>query len=1134
MLSRSDIKKLASNAATFQRGLGIYIQSEKFYNFKVTRNRRRPKEVKIEAQIEGSGVLVYDVELDYRTDSNEIVSAWCDCPAFETYGGLCKHCVAALLEYADYQEKYRDEEDDEGEEASLPDASPQADDMDFFRNSPGITDFFEDGVSLRPVKAPKAASSPQTTESLKHLIQKEISRRTAPVMQPEMVGTVGLYPYLEINSDGDAKVSFKIGGEKPYVLKDVFTFAQRTTDQADYAYGKKLSFIHTMEAFTPEGQNYVRFLMDWVRGYKESYTAETHYRYYYYSSLPAMRYVPLKSDALEKLLEAAGGNVLEGKVSGEKETYWTISYEKPEIQLIIRGSQEGAELYMDCPTVYNGNQYEIFFSRGIIYLVDRRDLPGFEDFIQCFAIVGKVFISKDDLPAFFAQLLPKLRQYMTINYENIEPETYAPPEASFAFYLDAPTKKAVTCRVDSLYGDERFNILDRNEAAGRRDLVAEAQVLQMVNDCFEETDSIQELFILRDEEGIYELLTSGIERLQNEGEVFVSDALKNIRVHPAPKVSVGISMSGSLLDLTLLSGGMSKEDLADILNRYDKKKKYHRLKNGDFIDIDDEGIDVLAELKESLHMTAKELLGDHILLPKYRALYLDQALKEKASLPVERDRDFRALIRNMKTTEDNDYELPAGIQAELRSYQKRGFLWMKTLAEYGFGGILADDMGLGKTLQVITYLQSEYEEKGRFQRPHLIICPASLVYNWESELQRFAPQLPVRVIAGSAAERKREIAAVENGDICITSYELLRRDVIQYENLIFGCQVIDEAQYIKNHSTQAAKAVKLIRSSFRLALTGTPVENRLSELWSIFDFLMPGFLYGYDRFRKEMEQPIVLSKDEEALDRLKKMIGPFVLRRLKSQVLRDLPDKIEKNMFTRLTGEQQKLYDADVQKLQMKLSGQSDADFNTSKIEVLAALTRLRQICCDPSILFEGYKGEAAKMELCMDLIENAAESGHKILLFSQFTTLLEQLQQRLEKAGFSYYVLTGATKKEERARLVNAFNQDDTQVFLISLKAGGTGLNLMSADVVIHFDPWWNLAVQNQATDRAHRIGQKNVVSVYKLIAKGTIEEKILELQEQKRQLADQLLSGSDMASPAFNRDELLALLEQQGPAKN
>ena len=467
-------------------------------------------------------------------------------------------------------------------------------------------------------------------------------------------------------------------------------------------------------------------------------------------------------------------------------------------------------------------------------------------------------------------------------------------------------------------------------------------------------------------------------------------------------------------------------------------------------------------------------------------------------------------------------------------------------------------MGLGKTLQVICYLLSEYQEReiqekskkepvekeqdienegrqrekkssdDRQRRNALIVAPASLVYNWNSELERFAPRLAVRMIVGTAAQRRTLLEAADEGEILITSYDLLRRDIDFYKKYRFRCQIIDEAQYIKNHSTQAAKAVKKIQADTRFALTGTPVENRLSELWSIFDYLMPGFLYSYSRFREELEVQIVQHESEEASERLRKMIRPFVLRRLKKDVLRDLPDKLEENMYTRLEGEQQKLYDAHVKRMKLLLDKQSEEEFNTSKIIILSELTKLRQICCDPALLFEEYKGESAKLEMCVDLIRNAVENGHKILVFSQFTTMLSRLADRLENEETAYYMLTGSTGKEKRAKLVEEFNKEDnpTAVFLISLKAGGTGLNLTAADIVIHYDPWWNLAVQNQATDRAHRIGQKNVVNVYKLIAKDTIEENIVKLQEKKHALADQILNGADMGSGSFSREEILELL--------
>ena len=411
----------------------------------------------------------------------------------------------------------------------------------------------------------------------------------------------------------------------------------------------------------------------------------------------------------------------------------------------------------------------------------------------------------------------------------------------------------------------------------------------------------------------------------------------------------------------------------------------------------------------------------------------------------------------------------------------------------------------------------------------------------------------MQVIAGTAPERaalleplqsagaysgttSEPLAGVHSGTfsgmgrplVLITSYELLRRDVERYQNIDFSCQVIDEAQYIKNHGTKAAHAVKAVKAGFRIALTGTPIENRLSELWSIFDYLMPGFLYSYEQFRKRIEKPVISGQNEAAMAMLRKMISPFVLRRLKKDVLRDLPDKIEENTMTRLEGEQRELYEAQAQALKLTLENQSEEEFRQSKITVLAQLTRLRQICCDPALVYEGYRGPAAKVDLCMEMVESGMEGGHKMLLFSQFTSMLEILEARLQVAGIAYYKLTGATPKEERIRLVEAFNREDSQVslFLISLKAGGTGLNLTAADMVLHFDPWWNLAAQNQATDRAHRIGQKHVVNVYKLIAKDTIEENILRLQERKAQLADQVLSGEGIGTGTFSREELLEIL--------
>ena len=319
--------------------------------------------------------------------------------------------------------------------------------------------------------------------------------------------------------------------------------------------------------------------------------------------------------------------------------------------------------------------------------------------------------------------------------------------------------------------------------------------------------------------------------------------------------------------------------------------------------------------------------------------------------------------------------------------------------------------------------------------------------------------------------------------------------------------------------------MKVVKSHTRYALTGTPIENRLSELWSIFDFLIPGYLYGYDVFRNDFEAPIVRNEDAKALERLQRMTSPFILRRMKENVLKDLPEKLEESRYVKFD-EQQQLYDAQVLHMKQRIGMQDAQEFQKNKIQILAELMKLRQICCDPGLCFENYKGESAKLDACVELVKSAVEGGHKILLFSQFTSMLELIANRMREEKISFYTITGATPKEKRLQLVKAFNGDDTKLFLISLKAGGVGLNLTGADVVIHYDPWWNLAVQNQATDRTHRIGQTKMVVVYRLIAKGTIEEKIQELQESKRALSEQIIQGDAGQLGGMSREDFMALL--------
>ena len=591
------------------------------------------------------------------------------------------------------------------------------------------------------------------------------------------------------------------------------------------------------------------------------------------------------------------------------------------------------------------------------------------------------------------------------------------------------------------------------------------------------------------------------------------------------KVSVGVSVSSGLLELDIATEDVPQSELLDILNSYRTKKKYYRLKDGSFVSLQDSSLELLAELMEAAHLKPKEFVTGKMHLPMYRTLYLDKMLEENEGVYSSRDSHFRKVVKGFKTVKDADFEEPESLSKVMRKYQKNGYKWLRTLETWQFGGILADDMGLGKTLQIISVLLAAKQE-GR-EGTSLVVSPASLIYNWAEEFARFAPELNISLIVGSQEERQGKIEAYGEADVLVTSYDLLKRDIHLYEDRQFLYQIIDEAQYIKNHTTAAAKAVKVINSQNRYALTGTPIENRLSELWSIFDFLMPGFLYGYDVFKKEMETPIVKNKDEGAMKRLQKMVSPFILRRLKEDVLKDLPEKLEECRYVRFATEQQRLYDGQVVHMREKISGQNEEEFNKNKLLILAELTRLRQICCDPSLCFDNYKGEVAKLEACLQLIQSAMDGGHRMLVFSQFTSMLEILQRELTAAEIPYFTITGSTSKEKRLQMVKEFNEGDTPVFLISLKAGGVGLNLTGADMVIHYDPWWNLAVQNQATDRAYRIGQTKKVTVYKLIVKNTIEEKIQKLQETKKNLADQVISGDTGQLGSLSRDEIMELLE-------
>ncbi len=921
---------------------------------------------------------------------------------------------------------------------------------------------------------------------------------------------VSLEPCLSIGYRS-VSAEFKVGTKRMYVIKNLREFAELFLTGEVKDYGKELSLRHDISCFDEKSLPILRFLLPRV----------STGRFYSYSS-SKYRELQLSGFDLDALFDIYKDNSI--IVDG---CHTNIIRENPHFSVKVAPAEGGCEISLtekeDTYCFLGKGEYSYYLIGSELYISDREFADNAAELLKSLINNDTVRVAEKDMPAFWRSVMEPAAKTVKVISE-ADTAKYASVKLKTFLYLDMPSENTVSARLEFVYGDVKKGGFQSKTAESSPDIAGELAAERMVMKYFSSVNpKASKAFICNNEDELYTLLTEGIPELSRLMTVFASESIDNIKVRPQVSAKVGVRLSSGLLELELISDEYSREELADMLKDYRKGKKYRRLSSGSFISLGSPEMAALAELTEDLRLDSKELLKEKIALPGYRMLYLDKLMKERTELRFEKNREFSRKAREFSSAE---FTVPADLEDILRDYQTEGFRWLKAISEYGFGGILADDMGLGKTIQTIALLMSDKQDridKGLPPMPSLIVCPSSLCLNWQSEIEKFGSGLVCTAADGNADNRSRILAEYQNSDIIVTSYDLLKRDIQLYDELHFRFVIIDEAQYIKNHSTQSAKSVKSVDGQVRLALTGTPVENSLAELWSVFDFIMPGYLFNYTDFKRRYEQPIVKENSDKALDSLRRMTAPFILRRLKRDVLSELPEKNEVVLTAAMEGEQRKLYDAEVSRLKAMLTD-SRSDSGQGKMEILAELTRLRQICCDPSLAYENYKGGSAKLTLCTDLTESCVSSGHKVLLFSQFTSMLSIIEEQLAKLGIKTVSLTGSTPPSKRLEMVERFNTDDTEVFLISLKAGGTGLNLTGADIVIHYDPWWNASAENQATDRAYRIGQKNNVTVYKLIAKGTIEEKIKELQSAKTELADSLVTAGGGVS-LLDRNELLAL---------
>ncbi len=1093
-ISVSVIKQLAAGLSDFSEGYQDY-QAKGIYSFRCSQNQQG--QTVVSSEVLDRAQQSYSVVVGIEGDR----PVWFQCGCKKARGamGLCRHGVALLLRYSDEQKIQT-----VGIASQLLKKKEPGD----FPDSPRRTDY-------HAIRMMERYSSEEDGQVLASSLQREEKLTVRLCLSSDSSKSLQLYMTL--------------GNRRQYIVKDIDKFCWNMENRRTEAYGKNLEVIHHMDSFVPECQPLVKFVMD-------KYKDFLRFRSRAAGMMADKRYLLLSPSALDQLFEmyAARSQPLLYRQDGKNgEDEFTPVLGDPPLEVSVRWSSSGFTFSSQDYRMFHGEEHCYLLLRDSLYCCTASFTQRARDFLEALERAeGYLYIAHKDMPSFCSVVLPAVRDLLNFTGDLDQMEMFFPDPLEAEFFLDAPSRSRITAKVVYRYGEEELNPYGEGQPKikGKRDRRGEFKMKILTQRYFPYIeDDHSRLYLEGDDKEIYQFISEGLPVLMQAATVHVTDRFTSIGMLPPAHVSVGVRMDSDLLEMEIDTGEFPLEELMEVLNAYRMGQKYYRLTDGRFMQLEDNAFSGLSQLVDGLDLTKEQLRERAVHIPQYRALYLDRVLSGQEDIILSRDRYYRNLVREMRAVEDSEFEIPESLEHILRNYQKVGFRWLRTMEAYHFGGILADDMGLGKTLQVIALLLSYREEAGEERSPSLVVCPTSLVYNWESELRRFAPSLRVLAVTGDTNQRREEISYLDQYDVAVTSYDLLKRDVPLYEDYSFHYHIIDEAQYIKNHTTQNAKAVKAIKSSQRFALTGTPVENCLSELWSIFDFLMPGFLYNYHRFREKFEMPIVKSMDQNALEQLSKMVLPFVLRRMKKEVLKELPSKTETVLYAAMSSEQRKVYLAYAAQARRQIEEDMTAPNAGNRIIFLSMLTRLRQLCCDPSLCLENYEGNGAKEDVCIELIQSAREGGHKVLLFSQFTSMLSILEKRLEKEGIRYFTLKGSTSQENRAKMVSQFNRDDTDVFLISLKAGGTGLNLTAADVVIHYDPWWNLSAQNQATDRAYRIGQKNSVQVYKLIARDTIEEKICRMQEAKQELAESVIQAGDAdgAIMRMSGEQLMEILE-------
>jgi SNF2 family DNA or RNA helicase len=1090
------VKSIATSQSVYEKG------SELFNNKQVKSLKLNEENRSVEFTVkDGQNQKTYFSFLE-----NGLAQKYsCDCTAFQKQSGACRHVIASMLHLNTInQETFNNLNDGEIEDTNTPSGQLQL----IQKNRKVLNNLFE--------------------EAKRDIASQTISFSKTP-LQFEFVLNMHA-----IRDSFEYELYLKVGEDHLYVVKEILDVIESLLDGENYVFGKQLTYNPETHSILPDDLKLLNYIYEIGKIQEE--TINMVYGQYTANTSGALvippKYIP---ELVGHLSEVDGGFV---RLAPPPKLLSSINQledplvirEEDKIPITFNLSQEKDHFVLDISEedkkkqVYLHPKANMVSIDATFYLLDGSDFKKARLLLETIQDMQKepLQLTESDLTSFYSLILPSLKEIFEYNIEeNIEENIQQVP-FNPELYIDYVNDQ-LTIRPEFKYGDAVINPLKKT---GEQVVTEDSEENGLfIRDIFQENDTMNVLshyfarnkvkdgqYVLDSLEAISLFIYDSLEEITSlmnvyltpEAEAIIFDADIN------PELSIEMNRTTNLLDISFDVTDVSTDEIPNLITQLQKtNKRFYQLDSGKIIDLEEDKFQDFFENVERMDLQPEEI-SENTSVSLLRGLSLVN--DENVALGEE----FKEFVKDLKEPNNLEFEAPAGLQATLRPYQMTGFKWLSMLDYYGLGGVLADDMGLGKTIQAITFILSKIEKQ---QGKYLIVSPSSVVYNWEKEFEQFAPSVNTAVISGTIEERENQLEnALETDevDVLITSYPLIQRDIEYYQKHNFQTIVLDESQNVKNDATKTTKAVRRLNANNIFALSGTPIENNLNELWSLFSIILPGLFRSKKSFNNMSE------------DQIAQKISIFVLRRMKEDVLDDLPPKTETIEYIELSEEQKRLYQTQLSLIRNDVESLIEDDtFEQNRMRVLAGMTRLRQICCDPRLIDEDYDGGSAKLERLMEYLREALTNNKRVVLFSQFTSMLSIIRNILDDLDVDYHYLDGGTPKKDRLELTTRFNEGEKDLFLISLRAGGTGLNLTGGDTVILYDSWWNPAIEDQAADRVHRFGQQKSVQVIRMIMKGTIEEGINELQEQKRELIDTVIRTDDEKKTAsLTKDDILGLL--------